>query len=224
LAWLAYLYAEEYHHRWNERTDEYVALDRARDLAQRAVRLDNANHVAHFALSLVHTFSGEHELAKVEGRRTLELSPNNAMWLSVFAAYLTAQADFETGLPMVRKAITLSPHPQSWITMPFFYDHYYHGRYEEALAAALGMDLSGDFRGPLFVAAAYGQLGRPDDAVHALEEIRALWSRPVGELRRELIERHGYTLALTDHLMEGLAKAGLEGVADSPAAGRTSDG
>jgi len=219
LAWLAYLYAEEYHHRWNERTDEYVALDRARDLAQRAVRLDNANHVAHFALSLIHTFSGEHELAKIEGRRTLELSPNNAMWLSVFAAYLTAQEDFENGLPMVRRAIALSPHPQSWITMPFFYDHYHHGRYEEALAAALGMDLSGDFRGPLFVAAAYGQLGRPDEAGPALGEMRSLWSRPVGDIRQELIERHGYTPALTDHLMEGLEKAGLEGIADSLAVG-----
>jgi len=215
LAWLAYLYAEEYHHRWNERTDEYIALDRARDLAEKAVRLDNANHVSHFALSLIHTFSGEHELAKIEGRRTLELSPNNAMWLSVFAAYLTAQEDFENGLPMVRKAIALSPHPQGWITMPLFYDHYHHGRYEEALAASQGMDLFGDFRGPLFVAASYGQLGRPDEAEPSIEEMRALWSWPVGEIRQELIERHGYTPGLTDHLMEGLAKAGLDGVAQN---------
>jgi TolB-like protein len=224
LAWLAYIYAEEYHHRWNERTDEYVALDRARDLAEKAVRLDNANHVAHFALSLIHTFSGEHELAKVEVRRTFELSPNNALWLAVFAGYLTQQEDFELGLPLVRKAIELSPHPQSWITMPFFCDHYHHGRYEEALAAAQGMDLSGDFRGPLFVAASLGQLGRPNEAGPALHEMRALWSRPVGDLRQDLIERHGCTPALTDHLMEGLAKAGLEGVADPPAVGSATDG
>ena len=224
LAWLAYLYAEEYHHRWNERTDEYDALDRARDLAEKAVRLDNANHVAHFALSLIHAFSGEHGLATIEGRRTVELSPNNALWLSVLGLYLTQIEDFENGLPMVRKAIALSPHPQSWMSMPFFHDHYHHGRYEEALAAALGMDLRPDFRGPLFVAAAYGQLGRPDDAGPALDEMRALLLRPVGELRQELIERHGYTPGLTDHLLEGLAKAGLEGVADSPADGRTPDG
>jgi len=224
LAWLAYLYAEEYHHRWNERTDEYVALDRARELALRAVRLDNGNHVAHFALSLIHTFSGEHELAKTEALRTLELSPNNAMWLSVFGAYLTQQEDFESGLPMVRKAIALSPHPQSWITMPLFNDHYQHGRYEEALAAAQGMDLRPDFRGPLYIAASFGQLGRPGEAGPALEEMRALWSRPVGDLRQELVERHGYTPEFADHLMEGLAKAGLEGVADPPAVGSTTDG
>jgi hypothetical protein len=113
---------------------------------------------------------------------------------------------------MVRKAIALSPHPQGWITMPLFHDDYHHGRYEDALAEAKGMDVGEDFRGPLFVAAALGQLGRPEDAEGALEEMRALWSRPVGGLRHELIERHGYTPNLTDHLIEGLAKAGLQGM------------
>ncbi len=160
LAWLAYLYAEEYHHRWNERTDEYDALDRARELAEEAVQLDTANHVAHFALSLIHTFSGEHELAKVEGSRTLELSPNNALWLSALGLYRVQQEDFEAGMPMVQKALALTPNPPPWIKMSSFLDHYHHGRYEQALADANAMDLGGDFLGPLFIAAAYGQLGR----------------------------------------------------------------
>ena len=105
-----------------------------------------------------------------------------------------------------------------------FNDHYQHGRYEEALAAAQGMDLRPDFRGPLYIAASFGQLGRPGEAGPALEEMRALWSRPVGDLRQELVERHGYTPGFADHLMEGLAKAGLEGVADPPAVGSTTDG
>jgi TolB-like protein len=214
LAWLAYLYAEEYHHRWNERADEYDALDRALELAEEAVQLDTANPVTHGARSLIHTFSGEHELARIEGRRAVDLSPNNALWLSLLGLYLTQQEDFERGLPLVRKAIALSPNPPSWIMMGAFHDHYHHGRYEQALAEARGMGLGPDFRGPLFAVAAYGQLGRPDDAVRAIEEMRALWSRPVGDIRQELIERHGYTPGLTDHLMEGLAKAGLEGVAE----------
>jgi serine/threonine protein kinase len=223
LAWLAYLYGEEYHHRWNERTDEYDALDRAHELAEEAVQLDTASHVAHGALSLIHTFSGEHDLAMIEGRRAIDLSPNNALWLSVLGLYLTQQEDFERGLPLVRKAIALSPNPPSWIMMGAFYDHYHHGRYEQALAEARAMDLGPDFRGPLFVAAARGQLGRPDDAVQALEEMRTLWSRPVGDIRQELIERHGYTPGLTDHLMEGLAKAGLEGLTVSPNPGGEAD-
>ena len=71
------------------------------------------------------------------------------------------------------------------------------------------MLLEDDFRGPLFIAASYGQVGRPDDAGGALEELRALYARPVGELREELIERHAFSASLTDHLLEGLRKTGL---------------
>ena len=42
LAWLAYLYGEEYHHRWNERTDEYDALDRAHEALRRVGLLEAA--------------------------------------------------------------------------------------------------------------------------------------------------------------------------------------
>jgi non-specific serine/threonine protein kinase len=220
LAWLSYLYAEEYHHRRNERTDEYDALDRALELAEKAVALDTANQVAHGALSLVLFFRGEYERARIEGHRTIDLSPNNALWLLLIGTYLLQQEDFEHGVPMVRKAIALTPHPPSWVTMPLFYDDYHHGRYEIALAEAREVDSNGDFRVPLFVAAACGQLGRPADAGPALDELRALWSRPIGELRLEMIERHALTPALTDHLMEGLAKAGLEGVGKASVEGR----
>ncbi len=209
MAWLAYLYAEEYHHRWNARTDQYDALDRALELGQRAVQLDTSNHVAHGALSLIHFFRGEYDQAMMEGQRTINLSPNNALWLALIGTYFAQREDFEHGLPMVRKSIVLNPYPQPWIEMAFFYDHYQHGRYEQALALAKKIDLGGDFREPLFVAAAYGELGRPDEAGPALNSLRTSWQRPVAELRQELIEHHAFTPALTDHLMEGLRKAGL---------------
>ncbi|MBD3853870.1 MAG: hypothetical protein IFJ96_03740 [Acidobacteria bacterium] len=223
-AWLAYLYAEEHHHRWNERPAEYDALDRALELAEEAARLDDANYVSHGALMLTHFLRGEYERGKIEAFRTIELSPNNALWLALAGTYLAQQGDFENGVPMVRKAIALSPHPPPWYGMAVFYEHYFHGRYEEALTEAKRLNWEGDFREPLFVAATYGQLGHPDNAEQSLDELRALWPRPVGDLRQELIERHALSPALTDHLLEGLAKAGLEGVADSPEAGRTTDG
>ncbi len=104
-----------------------------------------------------------------------------------------------------------SPHPPTWFHMAFFYDHFLNGRYNEALAEAHLLDWDGDFRIPLFVAASYGQLGRADEAAPALAEFRALWSMPVEDLRSELIERHAIAPELTDRLIEGLAKAGLEG-------------
>jgi len=208
-AWLAYLYAEEYHHRRNERPGEYDPLDRALEMAEEAVRLDTSNQVSHGALALTHFFRQEYEQAKIEAGRTVALNPNNALWLAFMGTYLVQQEDFENGLPMVRKSIALSPHPPGWITFALFLDHYHHGRYEEALSFAKELELEDDFRGPLFIAASYGQVGRPDDAGRTLEEMRALYARPVGDLRQELIERHSFSAPLTDHLLEGLRKAGL---------------
>jgi serine/threonine protein kinase len=211
LAWLGYLYGEEYHHRRNERTDDYVALDRALELGLKAVRIDDASHVAHGTLSLTYYFRGDYQRAEVENRRATELAPNNAMWLVIMGLYHIQRENFEEGVPMVTRAIELfTPHPPAWVRMATFLDHYAHGRYEEALAEIQATDLGDDFRMPLFLAAAYGQLGRVEDAQPALEELGRLWTLPFGELRSELIERHAHAPGLTDHLLDGLIKSGAD--------------
>jgi serine/threonine protein kinase/Tfp pilus assembly protein PilF len=216
-AWLGYLYADEYHHRWNERADEYDALDRALKHCEAAVQLDTSNPVTHGALSLTLMFRGDYERGKSEAYRAIELSPNDALWLLLLGTYLCQLEDFEHGVPMIEKAIVLNPYPQGWIKMGLFYDDYHHGRYEQALDVALKLEIAEDFRGPMFIAASYGQLGRREDAVPALDDLRERWGRPVGELREEMVARHALVPALVDHLMEGLEKAGLEGVVKASA-------
>jgi len=103
--------------------------------------------------------------------------------------------------------------------MPFFYEHYQSGRYEEALADAMLFEMPDDFRGPLFLAATYGQLGRVEEAEPAIAEFRRLGGElcrkrglddlDIDAIRQELIERHAFSPALADHLMEGLELAGL---------------
>jgi hypothetical protein len=135
------------------------------------------------------------------------------MWLAMLGNYLVLSGDFDGGMPMVRKAARLNPYPPGWLGMAFFADHYRHERYQQALATAMeSIEMEGDFREPLFVAAALGQLDRSADARPYLEEIRLLWGRPSAELRNELIERHAYEPALVDHLLDGLQKAGWEGL------------
>ncbi len=210
LAWLAYIYAEEYHHRRNERVGEYDALDRALDMASEAVRLDNASHVTHGFLTFVHFFRGDYERGRIEGARTIELMPANAMWLSVLGIYLTQLGDFEQGVPMLQRAVELDPNPPAWLGMGFYLEQYERGRYDEALGTAKRITLGDDFRTSLFLVAAYGQLGRADEAAPWLEELRGTVRVPLTELRTELIDRHTISPAITDHLLEGLAKAGLE--------------
>lgn len=210
LAWLAYIYAEEYHHRRNERVGEYDALDRALEMALAAVRLDNTSHVTHGFLTFIHFFRGDYERGRIEGARTIELMPANAMWLSVLGIYLTQLGDFEQGVPMLQRAAELDPNPPAWLGMGFYLEQYENGRYDEALGTAKRITLGDDFRTPLFLAAAYGQLDRSDEAAPWLEDLRSKMRIPLTELRTELIDRHAISPAITDHLLEGLAKAGLE--------------
>jgi tetratricopeptide (TPR) repeat protein len=175
------------------------------------VLIDGASHVAHGALSLTYYFRGDYERAAVENRRSIELAPNHAMWLAIMGTYHIQRENFEEGVPMVNRAIELfAPHPPGWVRMGTFLDHYAHERYEEALAELHAANFGDDFRYPLFLAATYGQLGRLEDAEPALEELRRVWTLPVSELRDELNERHAHSPGLTDHLLEGLTKAGLD--------------
>ena len=215
-AWLGYLYGEEYHHRWNENPDVYDSLDRANEFAETAMRLDPTSHVVHGAMALTLFFRGDYERARLESLKTIDLNPNDALWLALMGLYLIQQEDFEIGVPMFSKAIEVNPHPPPWKGMGHFYEHYHFGRYEEALTDARSIGRSGDFRTELFMAAALGQLGRAEDAAPYLEEMLKFWGRPATELRMELIQRHALSQGLTDHLIEGLAKAGLEGVVSSP--------
>jgi serine/threonine protein kinase/lipoprotein NlpI len=212
-AWLGYLYGDQYHHRWNEETDQYDSLDRAKEYADIAMRLDPTSHVVHGAMALTLYFRGDYDRAKMESLKTIDLNPNDPLWLALMGLYLIQQEDFEEGVPMYSKAMEVDPYPPPWSGMGGFYENYHLGRYEEALTDARTIEMSGDFRTPLFMAAALGQLGRLDDASPHLEEMLEYWGRPASEVRMELIERHALSQGLTDHLIEGLAKAGLEGVA-----------
>jgi len=214
-AWLGYLYGDQYHHRWNEETDLYDSLDRAKGYVDTAMRLDPTSHVVHGAAALTLFFRGDYERARMEALKTIELNPNDALWLALMGLYLVQQEDFENGMPMYNKALEVDPYPPPWRGMGTFYEHYHFRRYEEALEDARSIEMSGDFRTPLFMAAALGQLGRVEDAAPHLEEMLEYWGRPPSELRTELIKRHALSQGLTDHLLEGLAKAGLEGVANA---------
>ena len=223
LAWLAYLWAELYHHRWDQR-DGPEALATARELAERAVRLDETSHVAHGALALTSFFAGDTEQARIQSFRTIELSPNNTTWLSLIGAYLAQAGDFEGGIAMVDRAVALNPHPPSWIRLPILYQAIDEKRWEAMLEEAMEMDLGDDFRGPLFVASALGHLGRRDEAQPHLRDLAALWNRPNDELRRELIERHAISQQLATALLDGLVRAGLELNVAGAGAVRTSNG
>jgi adenylate cyclase len=221
LAWLSYIYAEQFHHRWNDPDGEYDSRVRALRTAERAVALDDSNQLAHAYLGIAALFSGDAERGIAEMHRAIELNPNNPLVLTLIAWYLALQGEFDTAVPMAKRARELVPHPPVFVDFPLLVDHYVHGRYERALVhSKAGVVGAGQFPEPLILAATLGQLGRVDEAAAALDELRTLWGDvceqagydglEIDSLRRELIERWVFSESFTDQLIEGLENAGLK--------------
>jgi TolB-like protein/Flp pilus assembly protein TadD len=222
LAWLAYLYAEEFHHRWNEPEGEYDSRVRAVRMGERAVALDDANQLAHGLLGVAAVFSGNRERGIAEMQRAVALNPSgNPTVLALLAYYLAFQGDLETSVPIARRLEELVPSPPGHQDAPLMVSHFVHGRYEQALIRAQERNSGpGQLIDPVFLAATLGQLGRIDEASAALDELRELWGMlcaqigcdglDIDMLRQELVERWAVAEPLADKLIEGLRKAGLQ--------------
>jgi hypothetical protein len=80
--------------------------------------------------------------------------------------------------------------------------------YRSALEIALKVNMPGFWRTQVAFAAAHGQLGEEDAARRAVRELLKINSDFAVVARDEL--RKWYDPDLTEHLLEGLAKAGLD--------------
>jgi TolB-like protein len=223
LAWLAYLYADEFHHRWNEpKSGQYDSRERALKLGERAVALDDSSQLAHIGLSLALSFVEGAELRAVaEMRRAIEFNPSNHLVMTLLPNYLVLHGEYETGVALSRRAEELIAFPPVWVDFPQFVDDYVHGRFEQALERAMeGVVGDVDFREPLFRAVTLGQLGRVEEAQTHLDRFRELWAELCREancdrldyepLRDELLVRQAFSEEFTDRILEGLRKAGFE--------------
>jgi len=206
-AWLAYTYAEEHRHRWNAQPELYDSLERALEVAERALGLDPRNQVAHGAVALTYFGRRQYDRFVREVEKTVAINPNNALWLALFGTYLAQRGDFDRALPMVGRALSLDPNPPLWLHITPFLDSYRDGRYEEAVEAAQRITSGDTYQARVFLAAAYGQLGRHDEAARALAELDP---DSAAAVREELRASYGYADEVIEPLIEGLHEAGLE--------------
>jgi adenylate cyclase len=194
---------------WFGWRDDEDALDRALELARKAVCLDDGLMLGHMLLGWIHLWRKEHDLAITEAQRSVELEPTNAEACVRLGHILDFAGRPDEGLPFIEKAIRLDPHH------PFLYQfwlgHALHSlrRDDEALVAfQRAISRNPDFMpAHEYAAVAYTHLGRLDEA--RAEAAEALRSRPDFSIRHEA-EKLPYKNPTALHrLIDGLRKAGL---------------
>ncbi len=149
-----------------------ASINRAFELAQKAVELDDQDSNGHMGLGYILVLKGMHEKAIIEGTRAITLNPNFALGYGMLGAVMTWSGQFDDAVTMIKKAYRLNPNLDTAVLIYLVTDYIFLGRYEEALEVCNEMEqqvVAGRMRGlsffsPLFSSWVYQELGREEEA------------------------------------------------------------
>jgi TolB-like protein/class 3 adenylate cyclase/Flp pilus assembly protein TadD len=185
-------------------------LQRAFELAQKAIGLDQALHSPHVVLGWVYLLTGKHDEAIAEGKKAVALVPSNA-WANACLGTFLAWADrLEEAILVSQNALRLNPFPTDWEL--WFSGNVYAlaERYEEALvyfkkAQERNPDNMWAYSSQ---ASIYGQLGREEEARAAAKELLRL--NPKFSVERHEKAPWAKNRDKWNVYINGLRKAGLK--------------
>jgi tetratricopeptide (TPR) repeat protein len=129
-AWLGMTYWRESAWRWSA---DPQALERAFELAQQALALDDSLPRSHSLLSLVHVLQ-QYDQAIAEGERAITLEPNNADSYAYQSNILHLAGRPEEALRVVEQAMRLNPRYPPFYLFDLGVAYRMTGRYAEAVA------------------------------------------------------------------------------------------
>lgn len=185
-----------------------AALDRAHDLALRAVHLEPNLPQARAMLGNSLSWKGQHDLALAEFSRALKRNPNYSDWRYPAGVLLAgdAQQAVEVSLLNMRLDPFYPAVSAGWLGLAY----YIAGKYleaapylREAIARAPGVRY-----GHLWLAATFAQLGDTRGArAHAMEVLRIDPNWSVSGTARTMYRFRN--ASDVEHLLEGFRKAGL---------------
>lgn len=189
-------------HNYDDTPPEILA--RSRDMAMAAVRMDPDNSRCHWLLGLIVGYGGDLQGEERHYLRALALNPNDANILATYAGLLAAVGRVEEGLDRMREAMRRNPYHPEWYWVDLAMIFYIAHRYEDALEAFRQRTRPG-YWVTARIAACYAQMGRLEEARVAAAEV--LRMKPDFSILR--LRRAGWTADDTEHIREGMRKAGL---------------
>jgi adenylate cyclase len=203
-AWKACVLGQSWVYNWC--VDREVTWKLVTNEVQIALTLDDNDSDVHRILAAVNLAHGDHEKARYHQERALSLNPNNDLILVQNGELLTWLGRPQDGIEWIRKAMRLNPyHPERYWSH-LGRAHYTARQYPESVEA-LSRVTRPDKSHHAFLAAALAQLGdKTAAAAHAQEVLR---EEPAFSNQRFLSTLHYLLDGDSDHLREGLVKAGL---------------
>src|SRR5262245_8892915 len=205
-AGVSWTYLQDWYFFWS--TDR-ESLARARELAEKAMALNDTLVGAYYVLAQVHLWMKEHDAAIAVAERAVGLAPNDADGYETLAEILGWSGRPEEGLSRIQHAIRLNPHCPSFYLWTLGHTYYLLGRRQEALDTfAKVLQENPNFSGALaFRAVLLDELGRTREAREAWAKTGALMP---GVSMVSLRERIPYKRAADmDRLLSAVHRAGM---------------
>ena len=208
-AMLAWTHSVEYTQQFNKQ----CGLDprqRALEAAGRAIELDPANPMARFAMARAAYLLGDLSVFYAEAAKALSLNPHEPFLLGSLGTWLAFTGRWDEGVPLVKKAMALSPnvYPRWW-HMAIAKDHYRRRDFRAALAEFKKVNLPKWWLTHLEFAYTYAQLGDRANAQKAAARLLELY--PGFDLEKAVMEHRKYSFEASyiELMLDGLRKAGI---------------
>ena len=204
--WLAILYANEHAWNFNLRDDP---LGRSLGAGNTAVSADRNSQMAWEGKAAAHYFRDEWDEFHPAAQRAISINPNDISTLGNIAWYYGNFGRYDYALPLMDKAISLSPFPPGFYFFPYWQKFYSDGDYERALDYAVKGEYVGFWVSQMMFASTYAELGDDVQAANYIEELRE--AKPdIVETYRGWANALHWPVELIDKVEAGLEKAGLE--------------
>ena len=184
-------------------------MERAFNLAQKAIALDDSLPEAHRILGDIYIYRKDLELAKKEREKAIALDPNYADGLAGLGEVLIWAGEHDKGITLVKKAMLLNPHHHAWYFFILGAAYLLQERYEDAIEILdRGLIRNPDFIGThLALAAVYGVTGRKEECQTEVEKILKISPGFSLELLKEMIPATDQTIV--DGIIDIFREAGL---------------
>jgi len=197
-----------YRYQWTD-LSLVEARERALELANKAVELNQSTPQIYWALAYVHLHRREYDAAENAAKQSVTLSSNYADGYAILANIANWRGKPDEAINYIKKAITLNPHYTFQYPSILGLAYYNLGKYKDAVSTlkdALNRNESA-LNPRLFLAATYTRLNQPDDAAWEIEQIST--NRPDIELSNLDTVLPFEDQNYLGRLKEDLQKAGL---------------
>lgn len=205
---LSIVLLDEFRIHMNERHN-FPALEKSLENAQRAVFSDPENAFAYQALAIAHFHSRNEADFHVAAERSLNLNPGHADVLADIGHCYCMKGDWDRGLPLMKRAIELSPVHPGWYHHGIAWHHQMSGNACAAIEEIAQAPMPGFYWHHAFLAAFHAGNGDHDLASDQVRELLSIYP--------DFCERVKDEFAiwcvnddLTEIMLNGWRKAGLE--------------